>query len=146
MWLMASVTYGKCYLWQRYYAKCNYDKSILANETEPPVYTSCGTQSIFVLLIHPTPRARPKNVRLKNAFFLIEIKTFKFFMTSALQIDLIPQRYPMEVIPCKDKFNIGIKYYTQLDIKIKHSRLTILHTIISDLKSVDRQHWVSIKP
>ena len=33
--IMASVTYGKCYLWQRYYGKCNYGKSIMANETEP---------------------------------------------------------------------------------------------------------------
>ena len=37
---MASVTYGKCYLWQTYYGKCNYGKSIygisiMANETEP---------------------------------------------------------------------------------------------------------------
>ena len=32
---MASVTYGMCYLWQRYYAKCNYGKSIIATETEP---------------------------------------------------------------------------------------------------------------
>ena len=32
---MASVTYGMCYLWQRYYAKCNYGKSIIENETEP---------------------------------------------------------------------------------------------------------------
>ena len=33
--LMASVTYGKCYLWQKYYVKCNYGKNIMANETEP---------------------------------------------------------------------------------------------------------------
>ena len=37
---MASVIYGKCYLWQMYYGKCNYGKSIygksiMANETEP---------------------------------------------------------------------------------------------------------------
>ena len=32
---MASVTYGKCYLWQKYYVKCNYGKNIMANETEP---------------------------------------------------------------------------------------------------------------
>jgi len=32
---MASVTYDKCYLWQRYYGKCNYGKDIMANETEP---------------------------------------------------------------------------------------------------------------
>ena len=32
---MASVTYGKCYLRQRYYGKCNYGKSIMANETKP---------------------------------------------------------------------------------------------------------------
>ena len=32
--IMASVTYGKCNLWQRYYGKCNYGKSIMANETE----------------------------------------------------------------------------------------------------------------
>ena len=35
MWLMASVTYGNCYLWQKYYGKCNYGKNIMANETEP---------------------------------------------------------------------------------------------------------------
>ena len=34
---MASVTYGKCYLWQKYYVKCNYGKNIMANETEPSV-------------------------------------------------------------------------------------------------------------
>ena len=33
--IMASVTYGKCYLWQRYYEKCNFGKSIMAYETEP---------------------------------------------------------------------------------------------------------------
>ena len=32
---MASVTYGKCNLWQKYYVKCNYGKNIMANETEP---------------------------------------------------------------------------------------------------------------
>ena len=40
---MASVTYGKCYLWQMYYGKCNYGKNIygkniMANETEPRRY------------------------------------------------------------------------------------------------------------
>ncbi len=39
---MASVIYGKCYLWQMYYGKCNYGKSIygksiMANETEPAI-------------------------------------------------------------------------------------------------------------
>ena len=34
---MASVTYDKYYLWQRYYGKFNYCKSSMANETEPPV-------------------------------------------------------------------------------------------------------------
>ena len=39
---MASVTYGKCYLWQKYYVKCNYGKNIMANETEPlRVYIGC---------------------------------------------------------------------------------------------------------
>ena len=38
--IMASVTYGKCDLWQMYYSKCsygkcNYGKRIMANETEP---------------------------------------------------------------------------------------------------------------
>ncbi len=45
--IIVSVTYGKCYLWQVlfmasvtygkdiYYGKCNYGKSIMANETEP---------------------------------------------------------------------------------------------------------------
>ena len=36
---MVSVSYGKCYLWQMYYGKCNYGKSIMANETEPSVAT-----------------------------------------------------------------------------------------------------------
>ena len=31
---MASVTYGKCNLWQKYYVKCNNGKNIMANETE----------------------------------------------------------------------------------------------------------------
>ena len=39
---MASVIYGKCYLWQMYYGKCNYGKNIygkniMANETEPTI-------------------------------------------------------------------------------------------------------------
>ena len=29
------MAYDKCNLWQRYYGKCNYGKSIMANETEP---------------------------------------------------------------------------------------------------------------
>ena len=38
--LMASVIYGKCYLWKMYYGKCNYyksiyGKSIMVNETKP---------------------------------------------------------------------------------------------------------------
>ena len=38
--IMASVSYDKCYLWQMYYGKFNFDKSIygksiMANETEP---------------------------------------------------------------------------------------------------------------
>ena len=43
--IMASVTYGKCYLWQKYYGKCNYGKSIMANETEPIFlhYSELGT-------------------------------------------------------------------------------------------------------
>ena len=32
---MVNVTYGKCYLWQTYYGKCNYGKYIIANVTEP---------------------------------------------------------------------------------------------------------------
>ena len=45
---MASVIYGKCYLWQMYYGKCNYGKSIygksiMANETEPIKYVSSKT-------------------------------------------------------------------------------------------------------
>ena len=37
---MASEIYGKCYLWQMDYGKCNYGKNIygkniMANETEP---------------------------------------------------------------------------------------------------------------
>ena len=32
---MASVTYGKRYLWQMYYGKNIYGKNIIANETEP---------------------------------------------------------------------------------------------------------------
>ena len=40
---MASVIYGKCYLRQMYYGKCNYGKNIygkniMANETEPFIY------------------------------------------------------------------------------------------------------------
>ena len=42
---MASVIYGKCYLWQMYYGKCNYGKNIygkniMANETEPFILMS----------------------------------------------------------------------------------------------------------
>ena len=35
--IMASVTYGKRNLWQRYYGKRNYGKDIMANETEPNI-------------------------------------------------------------------------------------------------------------
>ena len=43
---MASVTYGKCYLWQMYYGKCSYGKhiygkNIMANETEPSIRERC---------------------------------------------------------------------------------------------------------
>ena len=41
---MASVTYGKCYLWQKYYGKCNYGKSIMANETEPSCLFVCSSR------------------------------------------------------------------------------------------------------
>ena len=44
---MASVTYGKCHLWQMYYGKCYYSKNIygkniMANETEPIVLSIEG--------------------------------------------------------------------------------------------------------
>ena len=29
-----------CYLWQKYYVKCNYGKNIMANETEPDRWQS----------------------------------------------------------------------------------------------------------
>ena len=48
---MASVIYGKCYLWQMYYGKCNYGKNIygkniMANETEPADLVSLSSNSI----------------------------------------------------------------------------------------------------
>ena len=46
---MESVTYGKCNLWQRYYGKCNYGKSIMANETESNVYFMKNNQGGEVL-------------------------------------------------------------------------------------------------
>ena len=62
---MASVIYGKCYLWQMYYGKCNYGKNIygkniMANETEP--YMFC----YFAL-------SKVKNVQLLicNGLFLL---------------------------------------------------------------------------
>ena len=50
--IMATVTYGKCYLWQTYYGKCNYGKSIMANETEPAQQTKyvLPTYSYYVLI------------------------------------------------------------------------------------------------
>ena len=39
--VIASVTFGKCYLWQRCYGKCNYGKSIMANETGPKKSGPC---------------------------------------------------------------------------------------------------------
>ncbi len=34
--IMASENhYGKCYLWQMYYGRCNSGKNTMANETEP---------------------------------------------------------------------------------------------------------------
>ena len=44
--LMENVTYGKCYIWQRYYGKCNYGKDIMANETEPRFF-STGSVLVF---------------------------------------------------------------------------------------------------
>ena len=35
LWHVYCLTYSKCYWCQRYYGKCNYGKSIMANETEP---------------------------------------------------------------------------------------------------------------
>ena len=42
---MASKTHGKCYLWQTYYGKCNYDKCIYGKKAhkrayfcDPPAY------------------------------------------------------------------------------------------------------------
>ena len=49
--IMASVIYGKCYLWRMYYGKCNYGKSIygksiMAYETEPFIGSYCsGTKN-----------------------------------------------------------------------------------------------------
>ena len=47
---MASVTYGKCYLWQKYYVKCNYGKNIMANETEPKELSVCHTDGFKPLI------------------------------------------------------------------------------------------------
>ena len=55
---MASVIYGKCYLWQMYYGKCNYGKNIygkniMANETEPYQQVTslniCGKEQLIVI-------------------------------------------------------------------------------------------------
>ena len=78
---MASVTYGKCYLWQKYYGKCNYGKSIMANETEPLVplsvpkhvedrfgfckrlfhQTSEDSKQVFVSYMSPSELLHPPN-------------------------------------------------------------------------------------
>ena len=52
---MASVTYGKCYLWQKYYGKCNYSKSIMANETEPK-------KNLFWKRLHPQSRSFERRI------------------------------------------------------------------------------------
>ena len=53
---MESVTYGKCYLWQMYYGKCNYGKNIygkniMGNETEPIIHNNTYTQLVKHLTI-----------------------------------------------------------------------------------------------
>ena len=49
---MASVTYGKCNLWQKYYVKCNYGKNIMANETEPFFYFAVQYQVWSMVIGH----------------------------------------------------------------------------------------------
>ena len=51
---MVSVTYGKCYLWQKYYGKCNYGKSIMANETEP-YKNGIKKKNALTLKLNPQP-------------------------------------------------------------------------------------------
>ena len=48
---MASVTYGKCYLRQMYYGKCNYGKNTMANETEPSAHVKVGRVNIEIKLL-----------------------------------------------------------------------------------------------
>ena len=53
---MASVTYGKCYLRQMYYGKCNYGKNIygkntMANETEPSAHVKVARVNIEIKLL-----------------------------------------------------------------------------------------------
>ena len=59
---MVSVTYGKCYLWQRYYGKCNYGKDIMANETEPG-------QSCFFVKRKCLKNEATSNLMIINLFF-----------------------------------------------------------------------------
>ena len=49
---MINCNYGKCNLWQTYYGKCNYGKSIMANVTEPlePNYLINNWKDIFNFL------------------------------------------------------------------------------------------------
>ena len=60
--------------------------------------------------------------------------------TADLRINLIPLRYPVVVIPCRDNFNWSFKHWfsnmkvTTLDFKINHSRITISKHKLSDLR------------
>ena len=71
---MASVTYGKCYLWQKYYVKCNYGKNIMANETEPHNHFPPQSLSPTILLVYRNSSSYLRNlVLVKNSGFLISI-------------------------------------------------------------------------
>ena len=69
---MASVIYCKCYLWQIYYGKCNYGKSIMANETEP-FYSSSLYKN----------KCDAMNETITQLFLQIILFSFKYFALSS---------------------------------------------------------------
>ena len=68
---MASVTYGKCYLWQRYYGKCNYGKDIMANETEPLWnLIPCEQLCVFKMIYNLSKNSFTKWTKIKTKSLL----------------------------------------------------------------------------
>ena len=100
---MASVIYGKCYLWQMYYGKCNYGKNIygkniMANETEPAIcrpetfldicYNNCQLHS-FLVIIAPLPLSEKCDTIINDPIkFVFNFHKVLVFLTTNFSLNL----------------------------------------------------------